>query len=505
MLDDQGVPSKENAAAENYNIHYAGTTVALKNAALKTPLYIPGGTTIELLGTNTIVSADDQVSTCVQTMTAGNLTITGTGSLTGYSSSGDGIIVLEGSDEQESNILIEGGTIDMSAVRTSVNARYGSIYINGSAKVIADHISADKNIEISGSAEVNTVNIDADQKAVMKGNSKVTVFEPESQASYGGLYGDYGIDVLENAEVSSSVRSGAFNAFYGLSGSAINLKDSDVTVASTTNAFLQTPTLDYSMPVTISADDDADSAVMIPQSSVTAADYQKKYVKIVPAQQISITYKQSEEDAAPDVRQYDAGDEVTVASVSAREGYVFTGWKDEAGKVYPAGATFTPTGDMTLTAQWKTAQSWIEEDRDTTVDLNMDVQIAVDDAVKTDISAAVKDGVDELVKGGSPEALGAENAGELRDLINSGAEQIEKLEDAHQTLLDTKKNSGEEIQVWNLSVTMQAEAIDNHKMLDTVDQFAVTRLWISRLNSSLSRARITRAKRFVCCTSTAIR
>ena len=124
MLDDQGVPSKENAAAENYNIHYAGTTVTLKNAALKTPLYIPGGTTIELLGTNTIVSADDQVSTCVQTMTAGNLTITGTGSLTGYSSSGDGIIVLEGSDEQESNILIEGGTINMSAVRTSVNARY---------------------------------------------------------------------------------------------------------------------------------------------------------------------------------------------------------------------------------------------------------------------------------------------------------------------------------------------------------------------------------------------
>ncbi len=57
---------------------------------------------------------------------------------------------------------------------------------------------------------------------------------------------------------------------------------------------------------------------------------------------------------------------------------------------------------MTLTAQWKTAQSWIEEDRNTTVDVNVDIQIAVDDAVKTDISAAVKDWVDELVKGGNP-------------------------------------------------------------------------------------------------------
>lgn len=104
LLDGNGVPTKDGVSADNYNVHMDGTTVTLNNAALTTPLYVPGGTTVELIGTNSIGSSGSKVSTCLQTMTPGNLTITGTGSLSGFDDAGDGIIT----DGSTGDIIING-------------------------------------------------------------------------------------------------------------------------------------------------------------------------------------------------------------------------------------------------------------------------------------------------------------------------------------------------------------------------------------------------------------
>ena len=211
LLDGDGVPKTDGASAENYNIYYHDTTVTLNNAELKTPLYIPGGTTIEFLGVNSCGSEENPVSTCIQTMTAGNLTIIGTGSYTGYSTSGDGIIALNASDEEgiTSNIIINGGNLDLSNIETSINARYGKVEIRGNAEVKAWTITSENNnVEISGDAKVNAQKIDADQKVIIKENSKVDV-------NGIGIYGDYGIEVTENAEVSALTTSVSLNAFYG--------------------------------------------------------------------------------------------------------------------------------------------------------------------------------------------------------------------------------------------------------------------------------------------------
>lgn len=107
-----------------------------------------------------------------------------------------------------------------------------------------------------------------------------------------GLFGDRGIEITENAEVSSiSSGSVAFNAFYGpvtvenssvtvsncgfgFSGSEANLKDSAIEVSSNSRAFLVTPTLDYSTPVAILAGETADSATKVAEDSADAATYQ---------------------------------------------------------------------------------------------------------------------------------------------------------------------------------------------------------------------------------------
>ena len=208
LLDDNGIPQTTDADASNYNVYYHDTTVTLNDAALKTPLYVPGGTTIEFLGTNSSGSETDKVTTAIQTMTDGDLTITGTGSYTAYASSGDGIIT--GSKNADSgDIIIEGGKLDLTNVNTSVNARGGNVKIAGSADIEARTLSAAKDITITGNAKITAQKIAASNKAVFTGDCTVNI-------TNGGIGGLYGIEILGNAEVSSIVSSGnAINAFYG--------------------------------------------------------------------------------------------------------------------------------------------------------------------------------------------------------------------------------------------------------------------------------------------------
>ena len=52
-------------------------------------------------------------------------------------------------------------------------------------------------------------------------------------------------------------------------------------------------------------------------------------------------------------------DKTVTLEAPTKEGHLFTGWKDEKGNSYPAGAdgkvNITVTGDMTLTAEWEKA------------------------------------------------------------------------------------------------------------------------------------------------------
>ncbi len=220
ILDTDGIPKTDGASSEKYNVYYHDGTITLNNAVMKTPLYIPGGTTIKFLGTNSSGSADNKVSTAIQTMTAGNLTITGTGSYVAYADTGDGIIIPNGT---AGNIYVTGGTLKLDNVKTSLKA--DDIEISGAADVTAYNISASKNLTIQGNANVVANKLDASEKINITGDSTVNVTGV-------GIYGSKGIDVTGNALVEVSSTSVPLNAFYG----PININSTKKLVAKTTIA-----------------------------------------------------------------------------------------------------------------------------------------------------------------------------------------------------------------------------------------------------------------------------
>lgn len=454
VLGENGVPSETDDDNDNYNVYYHGNTVEFKNATLKTPIYVPGGTTIKFEGTNVSGSEDEMVSTCIQTMTEGDLTITGDGSYTGYASSGDGIIT----GEFKGNIIIDGGNLDLTNIKTGVKAWEGNVTITGNAEVKAKNISTGiGDIEIKGEAKVEAEKLDASNKVIIDGDSRVDI-------NGTGIYGSNGIEVTGNAEVSSVSTSVPLNAFYGpitinstkkltakttiangaaiaagvsqateatdvtiksevevegsvgiaasgteskvvidggnvtvkssfiglytqadnnpgtveikngakvkvigagnatpgiatfsgnpqpinienstveiencgfgLSGSEINLKESNITVSSTKNAFLKTPTLNYEEPVAILAGESADSAEKIPQEFATAETYQNKYVKIIRSTPVDVDV-----DVKVDVDAATAGAEIDDNTKEALSESIKKAFEEIQKEERPAGFT----------------------------------------------------------------------------------------------------------------------------------------------------------------------
>ena len=419
--------------------------------------------------------------------------------------------------------ILENAEVNVTSSSVALNAFYGPINIDSTKKVTAVTTSAAIAAGVSQATEPTNVTIKSEVEvsgsvgvAANGTNSNVVIDggTVTANSSFIGLYTQAntapGIVDIKNGAIVNVIGSGkaapgiatynqnqrpiniekstvsVSNCGFGLSGSAITVKDSDVTVASTTYAFLKTPTLDYSTPVTISAGKGADSAVEIPVDSITSADYQNKYVKIVPNAQLNITYKLSEDDTAPNIYKCFADTEIAIASAPTKDSYVFTGWKDDGGTTYYVGQTITPTGDMTFTAQWQAVDEWIKDPDNTEnpgkLDVDVDVKVDVDVAVNVGVTANVtgmdtlgndiRDMLKNVVTNDASVSDTIGKANELHALLNKGASNIDAdltvsavlqstpNEDELKTLIGKAFTSGEQPQKWELSVTLNTVAKD---------------------------------------------
>lgn len=529
LLNETGAPIETGASAENYNVYYHDTTVTLKNAHIKTGFYIPGGTTIELLGENT-VSNESGRSAGIQVMTEGFLNVKGSGSCVFTSP--------EGLLNDYGNILIQGGKLDLQSVSSSIVSQ-GDVTINGNADVIAKKITAEKDIEIAGQAIVNATSIRASKNAILTGNSKITV-------NGDGIEGNSGLELQENVEVSSTSTGNALNSFYGpitinssqkvianststrtasisagtqqnteshdikissdvevsgfvgigvngdaskivinggtvkvdaafigiytqstgtvdilngadvtvvgkgnqtpgiatfsktpqpiniknstihvsncgygLSGSKINIEESDVTVSSNVRAFLKTPDLMYKVTPGILYGESADSVQLISGDASTEETYQNKYIKIV---------------SAPDVNQIKITTDV---------------------KVKTAGEN---------------------------------VNAGVEEASEALLKKECKSIMDDILNGKTPDGVSQNEVNNIRKLLFSGMGLYEAnltvyvdyagdSQDVVPQAIKQELKESEEAQIWNLRVELALSSKDQDgKKVDSVENISVTRL-----------------------------
>lgn len=226
-LIENGSATTEGAGENKYNFYYdSGTrTLTLQNAVLTNALYVPYGTTVNLVGDNQIGTESVQSSVGIQvnsnkidpgeegggTDTA--ITVTGKGSLTVYCLN-EGIVCEQG------DIVIDGGTIKITNDQsTPIEAKNGGITIDGSADVTATSgngpIKCKKDLNIGGSAKVTVggdkiqIALSSDNKIVISGQAVVN-----AAASGVTIDGDAGIEVLGNAEVTAT-GSSPINSFNG--------------------------------------------------------------------------------------------------------------------------------------------------------------------------------------------------------------------------------------------------------------------------------------------------
>ena len=90
------------------------------------------------------------------------------------------------------------------------------------------------------------------------------------------------------------------------------------------------------------------------------------YVTVTQPDEYTISYDLNGGTAA-DGASYDdeyvvVGNSFTAKAAPTKDGYIFTGWRDDDAKTYKAGETITPAGNMTLTAQWEEAPTPVVPD-----------------------------------------------------------------------------------------------------------------------------------------------
>ncbi len=84
----------------------------------------------------------------------------------------------------------------------------------------------------------------------------------------------------------------------------------------------------------------------------------QSWAAVLPSQEVTLTYKLSDDDEDPTKVTCMAEVETTLADAPTMSGKIFTGWKCSAdNEIYDAGAAFTPTADTEFVAQWKDKSS----------------------------------------------------------------------------------------------------------------------------------------------------
>lgn len=242
LVEADGSLKSDTANENNYNIYYdeSSAKLTINNLQISSnkSLYVPGGTTINVLGDNKIEIAEGQSSGGgIGVVSNGDITITGTGNLYISSSSREGICratmdnSFNGATTQ-GGVIINGDinlTIDHYGAATCIRAVNGDITIGGNAKVALDpRAGIDKdnysiiyfnggNITIQDNAQVESTgaldttgkNTDGDYgKVIIKGNSSLTITNTHDKGV--SLRGAGGVEILDEAKltVSSNTQSG---------------------------------------------------------------------------------------------------------------------------------------------------------------------------------------------------------------------------------------------------------------------------------------------------------
>lgn len=228
LIGEDGSATTEGAGENEYNIYYdSGTrTLTLQNAGLTNALYVPYGTTVNLVGYNQIGTESVQSSVGIQANfdkidsneeggeADTSITVTGEGSLTIYCDT-------EGIYNAKGDIVIHGGTIKITNQGSApILAEEGGITIDGSADVTATSgnspIKCEKDLNIGGSAKV-TVGGDGIQIALSSDN-KIIISDQavvNAASSNIAITGFYGIEVLDSAKVTATSSSAALNSHQG--------------------------------------------------------------------------------------------------------------------------------------------------------------------------------------------------------------------------------------------------------------------------------------------------
>lgn len=248
LVNSDGSLNTEGAGESNYNIYYdeeaARLTINNLQVTSNKSLFVPGGTTINVLGTNKIEKAEGSSSGGgIGVISNGNVTITGTGSLYISSQSQRGIyrgyVNNTGWTETQGDVVINGDIklkIDHVGAASCISAT-NNITIGGNARVDLDpRAGTDKdnnsityynggNIIIQDNAQVtSTGGLDTTGtntsgeygKILITGTSSLTVTDADERSA--ALRGYGGIELSENARlnVSSNTKSGqAIVAPYG--------------------------------------------------------------------------------------------------------------------------------------------------------------------------------------------------------------------------------------------------------------------------------------------------
>ena len=242
LVSSDGTLSTSGASENHYNIYYdeAAGKLTIKDLQIEVEdkwLLVPGGTTIQVLGTNRIEPPEDGVyggGICV--VQDGDITITGDGSL--YIKSSSAGISYGAIDNQYGGVSAVGGvtingelqmTIDHTGASSCISVHKGDVVIGGSAEVTLNpREGSDKdngaityfnggNITIQDEAKVgatgalDTTGTDENGeygKIIVSGKSTLTI--TETNESGAALRGDGGIEVGEGAAltISSNNKSG---------------------------------------------------------------------------------------------------------------------------------------------------------------------------------------------------------------------------------------------------------------------------------------------------------
>lgn len=219
QINTDGLSVTPVATGSAYNFYYdsATATLTLQDAVLTQTLYVPYGTTINLVGDNQIGTTEKLSPTGIQVSSGTGdtaVTVTGTGSLIVYSNT-------EGIDGTGGNIVINGGTIQITNKQSApIYTRNGSITIGGDAKVTVNSgssaISCAGDLTITENATVAATNTNAalyssKGKIVISGKAQVTATATVACA----IEGNYGLEILDEAFVKATGKTGALNSFYG--------------------------------------------------------------------------------------------------------------------------------------------------------------------------------------------------------------------------------------------------------------------------------------------------